>query len=37
MPVPNIVLQVVEKMKGIKPGRGGINQLQNLVNPQLLK
>ncbi len=24
-------------MKGIKPGRGGINQLQNLVNPQLLK
>jgi signal recognition particle subunit SRP54 len=29
--------KVVEKMKGIKPGRGGINQLQNLVNPQLLK
>jgi hypothetical protein len=24
-------------MKGLKPGRGSINQLQNLVNPQILK
>jgi hypothetical protein len=31
------IVQVVGKMKGIKPGRGGINQLQSLVNPQILK
>jgi signal recognition particle subunit SRP54 len=29
--------KVIGRMKGLKPGRGSINQLQNLVNPQILK
>jgi hypothetical protein len=30
-------LKMVGKMKGMKPGRTNINQLQSMINPQILK